>query len=231
MTNDTPTPIGAGALADLHALADRIEETCGRAMNIDPSCAAILRAVLVSASQRSARRWPQQPQAETNTAARIPSEADAVLAALESGEWELRRHMPQGCFTNEANRRHAWSVVRGAAPYCTDDEAAHRVWTGATPMEALRKGAAALGVALPTAHKLSSLTAQFSCVEHEPTRLLPDGWTLHRQDDDIVLKDPAGIGWRYRQTWGGSTHEEFVYRFLKDLIQCAANLNHQTGEG
>lgn len=52
MLNDTtPAPMGADALAELHALADRIEETRGRAMNIDPSCAAILRAALASAAQ------------------------------------------------------------------------------------------------------------------------------------------------------------------------------------
>lgn len=75
------------------------------------------------------------------------SEADMVLAAMETGEWELQRLLPQTCFTSEANIRNAWSVKRSAAPYCTKDGL--RIWTGATPLEALCNGAAALGVELP----------------------------------------------------------------------------------
>lgn len=83
---------------------------------------------------------PKPPFAEQHR----NSEAESVLNTLESGEWELRRHLPQDCLTDEANKRNAWSVMRAAAPFCTEDGV--RVWSGPTPIAALRAGAQALGV-------------------------------------------------------------------------------------
>ena len=89
----------------------------------------------------------------TALTARAP--ADSVLAAMETGEWEFQRLLPQTCFTSEANIRNAWSVKRSAAPYCTKDGL--RIWTGATPLEALCNGAAALGVELPGCSETAAL--------------------------------------------------------------------------
>lgn len=99
MTNDTtPAPIGADALAGLHALADRIEETRGRSMSIDPRCADVLRTALASAAQpapigvdtlREAayglieaceRDWPSTPRHR----AAVLKHAAALRAALAS---------------------------------------------------------------------------------------------------------------------------------------------------
>lgn len=76
------------------------------------------------------------------------SDAEIVLAALDSGNWdELRRIPPQSYFTDEVNARDAWSIRRGAAPYCTPT--GERIWFGATPLEALQNGARAFDLPIP----------------------------------------------------------------------------------
>ena len=138
--------------------------------------------------------WRQEPvfrmQGRAAPAAVVgPSEAGLVLAAIESGEWEIRRHLPQQCFTDEANRRHAWSVVRGMAPYCTED-GVHRVWTGATPMEALLNGAKALNLTLPVAPATQpaqgdALTQAARDVLAERQRqIIDEGWTPEHDDKE-----------------------------------------------
>lgn len=76
------------------------------------------------------------------------SDADIVMAALDSGGWELRRNQPSTVYTDAANTAHAWSVMRQSAPMCTEDGT--RMWSGPTAIAALRRAAAALDIQLPT---------------------------------------------------------------------------------
>lgn len=75
--------------------------------------------------------------------------AEIVMAALETGEWHLQRHLPHSCFTAAANKEQAWSVKREAAPFCSEDDS--RIWTGPTALAALQKACDALKLPLPAA--------------------------------------------------------------------------------
>lgn len=66
-----------------------------------------------------------------------PSDAELVMAALDSGEWSLMRHLPDKRLTDAANKANAWSVRREIPPYCTDT-GIHQ-WSGPTAIETLRK--------------------------------------------------------------------------------------------
>lgn len=77
-----------------------------------------------------------------------PTDAEIVLAALDSGEWAVERHPPQDWLTEEGNRHMAWSVKRTVAPYCS--KRGPRVWHGQTAVEALCKAAEDLGITAPS---------------------------------------------------------------------------------
>lgn len=84
-----------------------------------------------------------------------PSSADMVMAALDTGEWDLERMQHWHCITDEGNRVGAWLVKRQKAPYCacyTDKPGAPygpRSWSGPTALDALQKAADDLGIRLP----------------------------------------------------------------------------------
>lgn len=71
-----------------------------------------------------------------------PLAAELVLAAVDSGEWSIRRFMPDNALTDAANVEHAWAVQRERAPYC--DSTGKRMWFGGTAIAALEAGRAAI---------------------------------------------------------------------------------------
>lgn len=75
------------------------------------------------------------------------TEAQLVLAALETGDWVICRVPDCSSMTDEANRRHAYTVQRQAAPFCAEDDT--RIWTGPTAFAALKAAADHLQVAMP----------------------------------------------------------------------------------
>ncbi len=70
-----------------------------------------------------------------------------IMAWLDSCEWELSRIPPGSGLTDEANRRHAWSARRIAAPY--EDKKGNRVWFGSSAYDAIAKGVDAFQKAKP----------------------------------------------------------------------------------
>jgi hypothetical protein len=84
-----------------------------------------------------------------------PSDAEIVLSALTSGEWGLVRNLPNDCFTDNANLRHAWSVRRLVPPYCADRHDSERQWSGPTARRALQTASDDLDVPLPAALAVS----------------------------------------------------------------------------
>lgn len=70
------------------------------------------------------------------------SDADQVLAMLDTGEWSLLRMTTAASFTDEYNRENAWSVGRTTAPFC--DKNGMRFWSGPTALSALRKAESAI---------------------------------------------------------------------------------------
>lgn len=76
------------------------------------------------------------------------TEAEIVLAALDSGDWAITRNQPISCLTDSGNARSAWTVRRQSAPYCADRRNAVRQWNGPTALEALIAAAQDLGLAL-----------------------------------------------------------------------------------
>lgn len=83
------------------------------------------------------------------------SDAELVMAALDTGNWVLRRMLPSSYFTEEANRAHAWIVERQTAPYCAvygpkDPRGMYgmRSWSAPTALGALQKAADDLGIPL-----------------------------------------------------------------------------------
>lgn len=86
--------------------------------------------------------WEEGPLLYTGAELeRQASGALAVLAAMDGGEWSIKRNPHCESLTDEANARHAWSAQREKAPYCTRD--GHRIFTGPTAIAALQAGMAA----------------------------------------------------------------------------------------
>lgn len=75
------------------------------------------------------------------------TEAQLVLAALDTGEWVICRVPDSSSLTAQANRRHAYTVQRQAAPFCAEDDT--RIWTGPTAFAALKAAADHLQVVMP----------------------------------------------------------------------------------
>lgn len=73
----------------------------------------------------------------------VISEAEQVLIAMTSGEWEVVRILPHPSLTDEYNTSHAWSARRLRTPYC--DYKGNRVWHGPTAFAALQAARDALG--------------------------------------------------------------------------------------
>lgn len=82
-------------------------------------------------------------------------DAELVMAALDTGDWHLRKMLPSTYLTEEANREHAWMVERQTSPYCAvygpkDPRGMYgpRSWSGPTALEALQKASDDLGIPL-----------------------------------------------------------------------------------
>lgn len=67
-----------------------------------------------------------------------------VMRALETGQWQICRHLPSTYLTDEANDESKWSVRRQEAPFCDRD--GKRQWEGPTAFDAIVKAKMALGV-------------------------------------------------------------------------------------
>jgi hypothetical protein len=76
---------------------------------------------------------------------KLLTDAEEVLQALDSCEWNLVRIPPSSWLTDEANQQMAWGVSRTLPPFCSPDGT--RVWNGATAIEAIKKGKAAIEAA------------------------------------------------------------------------------------
>lgn len=85
------------------------------------------------------------PAAASEPRAPVLTDAERVLGAMESGRWSVERCDPAPFLTDEYNAANAWIVRRKQAPYC--DASGTRQWSGATAIEALSKGIAALAAA------------------------------------------------------------------------------------
>lgn len=75
------------------------------------------------------------------------SDAERIMAALDSGDWSITRNQPHSSFTDEANQKYAWSVRRERPPMCSEDGT--RCWSGSTAIAALEWAAADLRMTLP----------------------------------------------------------------------------------
>jgi len=76
-----------------------------------------------------------------------PPADSTVMALLDTGEWNLTRHIPSPDMTDEFNTRNAWSVSRTQAPFC--DLQGMRAWSGPTAHAALGAAHVALGRPMP----------------------------------------------------------------------------------
>jgi len=68
-----------------------------------------------------------------------------VLAALDTGEWEIQRCRPGDDFTDEYQREHRWWVRRQARPFCDNDGCGD--WFGPTAYEAIKNAEKAIAPA------------------------------------------------------------------------------------
>lgn len=83
------------------------------------------------------------------------SDAEMVMAALDTGRWHLRRNRHSDLLMARSNRENAWTVERQAAPYCAvygpkDPRGMYgaRCWSAPTALAALQKAADDLGIPL-----------------------------------------------------------------------------------
>lgn len=67
-----------------------------------------------------------------------------AMQELETGQWQICRHLPSSYLTDEANEESKWSVRRQESPYC--DRNGNRQWEGRTAFDAIVKAKMALGV-------------------------------------------------------------------------------------
>lgn len=147
-----------------------------------------------------------------------PTNAEIVLAALDSGEWAVERHMPQDWLTEEGNRQMAWSVKRTVAPYCS--KRGPRVWHGQTAVEALRTAANDLGMELPATTPSPPVAAPPATpVAHPNLGAAPqngwDAWTHAAQPQP----QPAQPPYYFRRFVRGQERAEDV------LVEKAATLD------
>ncbi|MEG0975204.1 MAG: hypothetical protein RSF42_10950 [Comamonas sp.] len=125
------------------------------------------------------------------------SEADIVLAAVSSGDWTLSRAMSQEYLTERANKEHAWSIQRGAAPYCTGS--GDRIWFGPTALIALQRAAGAFGFELPKPTPPDPTSYQVTAVTTAYEQGVGKGHDAYRRG--VEIENPYGPGYRCDKAW------------------------------
>ena len=123
--------------------------------HIDVTAADQHKAIKIGANYLGARGYEKElsvrelPRAKAELDAN--SEAELVLAALDTGNWKLERAQPSAIFTKRANEDNAWMVSRHGRLYCAVREGAgygQRHWFGPTALKALQNAASDLQVPL-----------------------------------------------------------------------------------
>lgn len=109
--------------------------------------------------------------------------AATILAALTSGEWELRRLPRVSYLTDEANKRFAWSISRTQAPFCGEDGV--RIWVGPSAFEVLKTAHAAL-------NKKFKLAPEDKAIMYLRKLMKFQGYFVP-EDDAVLFKSAANI--------------------------------------